>query len=443
MKKVWLLGLGFFSISLTWALYNAFVPLFLDDFIASVALVGFLMTIDNYFGLFLQPIIGRQSDKTNTKIGKRMPYLALGIPLAAIFCMLIPMYKSELLVSYIGEPLSNALGFMGDINPNLTLLVIFMVLMNISMALYRSPTVSLMPDITPSEKHTQANGIINLMGGIGSILAFSIGSLLYDINITFPFILSAVLSLFSLFMLLHFIKEKQLSVHYTKSENIHNPITDDVMIHVQEAATSRATRLSNMRAALTKYRLEWTRSTVLLLLAIYFWFFSYQGIEALFTLYSTNRLGLTDGQSGFMLTFFSLSFLAMAIPAGILGKKIGKKKTILIGVTGLIFVFGITGFITDILLVRILLIFGGMFWAFININSYPFVISLGKESSIGTRTGIYYIASSLAALSSPVLMGFFVDLFGYDYLFAFATIGLTLALLFVSLVNPNEKKQAL
>lgn len=436
MKKTWLLGLGFFSISLTWALYNAFVPLFLEDFIVSVFFIGFLMTIDNYFGLFLQPIIGRQSDKTNTKIGKRMPYLAIGIPLAAIFCIMIPLYKHEGLISIIGVPLSNAISFIGEVEPSLALLVTAMILMNLSMALYRSPTVSLMPDITAPEKRTQANGIINLMGGVGSILAFSIGSILYEQHITYPFIFSAILSFFALFMLLFFIKERQLSLHYRSPQTSE---VDDIVNQVNDAIHERTTRLTKLKLALTKYKLEWTRSTIWLLLAIYFWFFSYQGIEALFTLYSTNRLGLTDGQASFMLTFFSLAFLATAIPAGFLGKKIGKKKTIMIGVIGLMIVFGITGFVENIMLIRILLILGGAFWACININSYPFVISLGKESSIGTRTGIYYIASSLAALSAPVLMGLFVDLIGYNYLFAIATIGFALALLFISLVNPNEQ----
>jgi len=439
VKKTWLLGLGFFSISLTWGLYNAFVPLFLDDFIKSAMVIGFLMTIDNYFGLFLQPIIGRQSDNTNTKLGKRMPYLVIGIPLAAIFCMFIPFYKNEFLITYIGQPLANAFSLIRDVEPSLALLVFAMVLMNISMALYRSPTVSLMPDITEPEKRTQANGIINLMGGLGSIMAFSIGSFLYNLNITYPFMFSALMSFFALGMLLKFIKERQLSIHYQSRTKA---VDDNVIEQVTHAITDRIGRLTRLKEALKKYRLEWTPATILLLLAIYFWFFSYQGIEALFTLYGTNRLGLTDSQAGFMLTFFSLAFLAAAIPAGFLGKKFGKKTTILLGVIGLMLVFSIIGFITNILAIRLLLILGGVFWAFININSYPFVISLGKESSIGTRTGIYYIASSLAALSSPVIMGKFVDLIGYTYLFALGAGGLAIALLFLVIVNPNEHKQS-
>lgn len=389
MKKTWLLGFGFFSISLTWGLYNAFVPLFLENYITSVAMIGFLMTIDNYFGLFLQPLIGRKSDRTNTKIGKRMPFLLIGMPLAAIFGAMIPLQSS------------------------LVLLILFMVLMNISMSLYRSPTVSLMPDITVPSKRTKANGVINLMGGIGSIFAFTVGAQLYDTHIALPFITSSVLTVICLCILMLFVKERRDSIH--------------VIPNVQEEKEAR-----------TSYAQEWTLPTILLLGAIYFWFFSYQGIEALFTLYGTNELKLTDSQSTFSLAFFSLAFVAAAIPAGFLGQRYGKRKVIMTGVIGLMLLFALITLVDSLLMLRALLLIGGVFWALININSYPYVIALGKESSIGTRTGIYYIASSLAALTSPPLMGFFVDKLGYSSLFYVASGGMLIALFFLLGIRDRE-----
>lgn len=183
MKKTWLLGLGFFSISITWALYNAFVPLFLDNYLKSTAMIGFMMTIDNYFAMFLQPWIGHRSDKTNSKYGRRIPYLLIGMPLAAVFATLIPLHT----------------GFLT--------LVIFMVLMNLSMSLFRSPTVALMPDITPDHLRTKANGVINFMGGLGSVLAFGIGSKLYGVGSYLPFLCAGLVMLFSMFVLKAVIKE--------------------------------------------------------------------------------------------------------------------------------------------------------------------------------------------------------------------------------------------
>ncbi|GGG04542.1 SLC45 family MFS transporter [Paenibacillus aceti] len=377
MKKTWLLGLGFFSISLTWALYNAFVPLFLDNYLKSTAMIGFMMTIDNYFAMFLQPWIGHRSDRTNTRYGRRMPYLLIGMPLGAAFAALIPWHT----------------GFFT--------LVLFMVLMNLSMSLFRSPTVALMPDITEEENRTKANGIINFMGGIGSVLAFGVGSKLYGISSYMPFLFAGIVMLVALVVLKAVIRE---------------PIT---LQSTGEAAKP-------IRPISIKEELN--RTTLFILGAIFFWFVAYQGVEALFTLYGTKYIGMTDSEASFSLTFFSLAFLLFALPSGWLGARYGKKRIISIGVSGLVLIFGSLIFVESVLWLRVLLIVGGIFWACININSYPWVISTGREESIGTRTGIYYFVSSLAAITSPPLLGWVIDIFGYSALFVCASVGMLLAL---------------
>lgn len=275
MYKTWLLGFGFFSIALAWGLYNAFVPLFLHHFIQSATLIGFLMTLDNYIALFLQPYIGNRSDRTNTRFGKRMPYLIIGMPLAAVFISLIPLHTS------------------------LFTLIIFMLAMNLSMAIFRSPTVALMPDITPEANRTKANGIINFMGGVGSVIAFLIGSLLFNIHRSVPFITAGIIILISFTIVFSAIKEKRDTITYTKTtkEKIH-------------------------------YREELNVSTIFLLTAIFFWFVAYQGMEAFFTLYGVHELGLSEAQAAFLLTFFAGSFLIFALPSGWLGARFGKKAVI-------------------------------------------------------------------------------------------------------------------
>lgn len=378
MKKTWLLGLGFFSISLTWALYNAFVPLFLDHYLTSAALIGFMMTIDNYFAMFLQPWIGHRSDKTRTRFGRRMPYLLIGMPLGAVFAALIPLHT----------------GFVT--------LVLFMMLMNLSMSLFRAPTVALMPDITPEKNRTRANGIINFMGGIGSVLAFGVGSKLYGIGSYVPFLFAGITMLACMLVLKAVIKEP-------------------VLLESPEASAKPAPTV--------RIKDQLDKTTLFILGAIFFWFVAYQGVEALFTLYGTKHAGMSDSEASFSLTFFSLAFLLFALPSGWLGARFGKKKIIMIGVGGLFLVFGSVVFVESVLLLRVLLIIGGIFWACININSYPWVISTGKEESIGTRTGIYYFVSSLAAITSPPLLGWVIDAFGYPALFVSASAGLLLAFL--------------
>ncbi|WP_010677955.1 SLC45 family MFS transporter [Bacillus timonensis] len=387
MKKTWLLGFGFFSISLGWSLYNGFVPFFLDNFITSTALIGFLMTIDNYIALFLQPYIGQLSDRTRTRFGRRMPYLLVGVPLAALFYTLIPLHTG--LVS----------------------LLIFMLCMNLSMAIFRSPTIALMPDITPEREQTKANGIINFMGGCGAILAFSIGSLLFSLNEALPFLAVSVTFLITLWIVYKNINEPRDALSYT----------DTTVPKIN-------------------YREELNASTLFLLAAIFFWFIAIQGMEALFTLYGVNELGLSRSASAFSLTFFSLSFVVFAIPSGILGAKIGKKNVIIAGVIGLIISFLLLNWVESVIYLRAILFLGGIFWAFVNINAYPFIVSTGSAKSFGTRTGLYYLVSSLAAITSPPTLGYLIDLFGFSVLFLAAAGSLILALIFISRVNEHESQ---
>ncbi|WP_246942835.1 MFS transporter [Bacillus pinisoli] len=374
MRKTWLLGFGFFSISLGWSLYNGFVPFFLNDYLASTALIGFLMTIDNYIALFLQPYIGHKSDQTHTRFGRRMPYLLIGVPVTALFFSLIPFHTS------------------------LATLILFMICMNLSMAIFRSPTVALMPDITPEPHRTKANGIINFMGGCGAILAFSVGAYLFDVNEALPFFAVSAMFLLALWVIFRNIKENQ-----------------DAMIPT----------ITN--APKVNYRSELNTRTLFLLAAIFFWFFAIQGIEALFTLYGVNELGLSKSSSAFSLAFFSLSFVLSAIPSGFLGARFGKKKIILIGIIGLIIVFLLLTKVESVLMLRAILLAGGVFWAFVNINAYPYIVETGGEHSFGTRTGLYYLVSSLAAIISPPGLGLLIDVFGFNVLFYAAAGSLLLA----------------
>ncbi|WP_129726539.1 SLC45 family MFS transporter [Ectobacillus funiculus] len=385
MKKTWLLGFGFFSISLGWALYNGFVPFFLNDYLASTALIGFLMTIDNYIALFLQPYIGNRSDRTNTRYGRRMPYLLIGIPSAALFFALIPFHTS------------------------LVTLVIFMVCMNLSMAIFRSPTIALMPDITPHSKRTKANGIINFMGGCGAIIALSIGSLLYDIKAFLPFLAVSVIFLIALWIIFNNINENRDAIPYT--------VTPTAKID---------------------YKIELNPPTVLLLSAIFFWFIAVQGMEALFTLYAVHALGFSKSASAFSLAFFSLSFVLSSIPSGLLGAKYGKKNIILIGIVGLIFIFILLNWAESVFILRTLLLIGGIFWACININAYPFIVSTGGEHSYGTRTGLYYLVSSVAAIISPPTLGLLIDFWGFKMLFFAAAGSMLLALACMIKVKDTE-----
>lgn len=391
--KTFLLGFGFFGVMVAWSVYNSFVPLFLANrFNLDAALIGFFMTLDNIAALFIQPYIGSVSDRTHTKIGRRLPFILTGAPIAAIAFALVPM---------VAIPMLNIPN-----NAKLPLFIVCTVTFMLSMAVWRTPVVALMPDITPSRFRSQANGVINFMGGIGSITAFLVGGRLYTINPAYPFWLASVLILVSVLLVFAFIREPKI---YENNPNLEKP---------------------NLWKSLAKIFKEKQKDTIRIFLAIFFWFVAMNAIETFFTLFANKSLGMSEGDSVSILTLNSLAFVIMALPAGFIGGKIGRKKTISIGlvvmilVMSSIFVISKNALTTQLFtlpilgqvpVVGLLLFIAGLGWALININSLPMVVDLTDPLQIGTYTGLYYLFSTLAAIAGPNINGLIVKLTGNNY----------------------------
>jgi len=379
--RIFLLGFGFFGVSVIWTVYNAFVPLFLaNKFHLAPLLIGFFMTLDNIAALFIQPPVGAWSDRLRTPIGRRMPFILIGAPIGALAFGIIPLAAV------------------------LPLFVACTSTLLLSMAFWRTPVVALMPDITPSQYRSQANGIINLMGGIGTIIASLVGSTLYEINIAFPFWMGSILVLLAAILVFIFIKEPK---EYENSE--------------QEP---------NMFESLQELFASAEKSGVRILLAIFFWFLAYTGIEAFLTLYATKYIGIPEGDAGRLLGHIGLLFVIFAVPAGLLGSRIGRRITISAGIILMAFmIFGLfvlppttlsilitkLPVLGNIRVVSLLLMPAGIAWALININSLPMVVDMTTAARLGTFTGLYYLFSTFAAIVGPNLNGLLVQLSGGRY----------------------------
>ena len=407
--KTLLLGFGFFGVSVIWSVYNAYVPIFLaNKFDLQPVLIGFFMTLDNIAALLIQPPIGAWSDRLRTPVGRRMPFILVGAPLGALAFGLVP------------------------IQTILPLFVACTSTLLLSMALWRTPVIALMPDITPSKFRSQANGIINFMGGIGAIIAFLYGADLYDLNPAYPFWLGSVLVIFASLMVLIFIREPQ------------------------EFETTDETAPS-MWVSLKKVWNEQEKSPLRILFAIFCWFVAYNAIEAFFTLYAVNHLGVAESDGARLLGQLSLFFVLMALPAGLIGGSIGRRRTIMIGIIGLascmaaMFVIPaetLTISLTrlpvlgNVPVVGVILMLAGISWALININSLPMVVDMTDDMHIGTYTGLYYLFSTMAAILGPNLNGLIVQLSGSNYasIMVIGPIFMLLALILMAGVRRGEAK---
>jgi Na+/melibiose symporter-like transporter len=392
-KNTFVIGLGFFGVSLIWPIYNSYMPIFYGKFIASKTLIGSIMTLDNWLALTLTPFIGYLSDKTRTRFGRRIPYLLVFAPIAALFMALIPLGWAT----------------------SLGLLLAFTVMMNLSMASFRSPIIALMPDVTPSELRSQANGIINFMGGLGYIVATFGGSILYRLYPGNPFFASAALLVAVTLAFLLWIREPG-------------------------GSTEKAERfeLGKIRDA----------SALWMLMAIFFWFIAYNSVETWLTTYGTEYLHLETANVAGLLTFSGGAFILMAIPAGFVAggvgrwKGLGRKWTILIGIIGMAAAYFLLNGMANLGKGWPYLLLAGFSWAFVNINSYPMITQMAAEGQIGTYTGLYYLFSSGANIAAPPLFGWVFDRFGYQYFFPLAIGFMVLAAVCMLFVRSGEAPAA-
>ncbi len=389
--KIFLLGFGFFGVSVIWGVYNAFVPIFLaNKFHLTPAFIGFFMTLDNIAALFIQPPVGAWSDRLRTPIGRRLPFILVGAPITALAFGFIPLASV------------------------LPLFVACTSTLLLSAALWRTPVVALMPDITPSEKRSQANGIINFMGGIGTIIALQTGGMLYKLSPAFPFWLGSALVVVAALIVFLFIKEPK---DYLESDQPQPSMIESLQEVLNDEEKSGAR----------------------ILFAIFFWFIGYSAVETFFTLYAQEHLGLDAGDGATLLSVFPLFFVLFAIPSGVIAARMGRRVAILFGLSlasvilALFYVLPASTLLTPIsplplvgipltdggprmlTVAGVLLMFGGIGWAFVNINSLPMVVELTTAARLGTFTGLYYLFSTLSAIVGPNVNGWAIQLTGNNY----------------------------
>ena len=381
--KLFLIGFGFFGISVLWSLYNTYVPILLEKkFFLNSAQIGFFMSLDNIAAFFIQPSVGAWSDSVRTKFGRRIPFILIGAPIAAVAFGLVPLASS------------------------LPLFVACTVTTILAMVFWRTPVVALMPDVTPSKLRSQANGIINFMGGLGLVLGTSIGSILVKQNQAFPFWFGSFLVVMAAILVFIFVREPKV---YEDNPNAEKP---------------------KLRKSLTELFTNKQAGAIRIFLAIFFWFIAYNAIEAFVSLYGINHLGLDQSGAGRLITSVGFSFLLFAIPSGFIAGKFGRKKTIGVGLLIMIFVFlsiyfipketliqvhGTLPILGNIMTLTVLLLMAGIGWACININSLPIVVDLTDSIHTGTYTGLYYFFATLAAIAGPNINGWIVKLTGNNY----------------------------
>lgn len=419
-KNTFLMGLAFFVILMLWQLYNHYCPLFLSELLekqtgkSNELLVGCIMAVDNLFAIFLLPIFGTLSDKTNTKWGKRMPYILLGM-----------------LCSAIVFPLIAVLYYIGSLVGVILVMLLILVIMNI----YRNPAVALMPDLTPKPLRSKANGIINLVGYIGAVCGAVLTMFLKIENgkekAIIAFVIASVLMIVAMITLYFTIKERKIAESVKEDLELGEKLSSSMEKIEDDKPLSKADK----------------KNAIILLLSVLFWFISFNAVETFNSLFFYNQFGNSGIASTItiVLTFSSIFTFLLSLN---LPSKIGRKNTVVIGlgciILGFILIltflaanniftkevhelYGITNkeiykdfgfeniqeYISEnklslpfnLIPLYLCYVLCGIGWALINANSYPMMVEISSSKNIGKFTGYYYTFSMLAQTITPMAVG--------------------------------------
>ncbi|MBQ7741244.1 MAG: MFS transporter [Eubacterium sp.] len=524
-KQTFLIGFGFMACMLMWSIYNSYVPVIfraklteltggggkLPAFLSVALIVNAIMTIDNIFGVIFQPYFGKKSDRTNTKWGKRMPYIIICLPICAVFFSLIPVAATV-----------KAAGL------SIILMMTVIIFFNFTMSIWRSPVVSLMPDFTPSALQSDANAVINIMGGIGQMIGFVIGTIatalvgllgftaLHDalkakantlgqilevnadgtpvvkyfgefaggvpanhketienfiasgrdslyfngknfsssgseadlvaqkvvklvggepvyVNYTPIFVVAAIIAVLCLCILVLFYKK-----------NKENDLSSKVQIKESENGSNKI-KIKDLPISN-----EERRSLLVMLASLFLINNATEAIVPNFTNFALDTLDVKPIYSTLMMAVFAVSLAAFGIPAGAMGRKLGRKKTIIIGLSVIVIMFAIYLAVSQVInnkaftwiVLWIALVVGGAAVGCININTLPLVLAIGGRDYVGTFTGYYYTATFSAAITGPILCGLVIGLFNdnYNYMFLFCAVMFAIGLATITQVKHGESK---
>ena len=422
-KRTMLVGLAFLSICAFWQMYDNVIPLILTNtFHLNETFSGAIMAADNILALFLLPLFGTLSDKSTNKHGKRIPYVVRGTIMAIVLLLVLPIFDN----GYYEAPNTG----------KMIAFVILLGLLLVAMGTYRSPAVALMPDVTPKPLRSKANAIINLMGAVGGILYLAIAAVMYPnskvqgldhVNYAPLFFVIAGIMAVSVLVLVLTINEPKL-------------VEENQALEAEHPEWNLAEDDGSGHEVLPK---EVKKSLGFLLASIALWFIGYNGVTTWFTTYVNSVMGQGLGGASTCLLIATGGAIISYIPIGNLAQRIGRKRTIKIGVVVLAICFLLgyvltTRFSSINAIMFVVFALVGFAWAAINVNSLPMVVEMCKGSDIGKFTGLYYTASMSAQVLTPILAGFLMRNISYEILFPYAATFVALSFVTMCFVKHGD-----
>ena len=459
-KRTIFVGFAFFLICSFWQAYDNTIPLILTNkFGMSQAWSGVIMALDNVLALFMLPLLRHLSDVSAIddpaaleQIYDRQAGETLLTPSGDKFVLSQKFTQEEFIrirsqVEQDGKTVTNP-DYTNYVVParqacawdatakspaTLVFFIVLLLIVLVSMAVFRSPAVALMPDVTLKPLRSKANAVINLMGSAGGILVLALGMVFATsavrnslMSYTGYFAVIAAIMLAALVIFMLTVREKEWA-YEMQQQAVALGIEEETQAQ-EEAAGGR------------KLSVDEVKSLIFLLLSIVLWFFGYNAVTSKYSVYASNIL-----HKDYNLTLIIAQAAAIVSyrPVGFIASKAGRKKTILAGVVMLTTAFTVAAFLnaeSPTMLMNAMFALAGIAWATINVNSFPMVVEMCSGGDVGKYTGFYYTASMAAQVATPMLSGLLMDRFGMHVLFPYAAVFTTLAFVTMLFVRHGDSK---
>lgn len=410
---------------LIWQVYNSYIPLYLQAGNASFAsskaagmigfglgpaLTGLILVLDNVAGLIISPSVGIWSDGMRTKLGRRLPFILIGLPIAAVAFIFVPLLPNAIPAALNGQT--------AQLTGLLVPFVISLFVILIAFAVIRTPADALIYDITPSKHRSTANGVAAVIAGLLVAVGSLGGAALFSVYQPLPFWITAGLGLAFALMAWLFIKEPVQPARQAGEEKV---------------------SLKKVIEILKNLPKDTSRSLLFLVLSNFLSYIALSQLQAFLTSYGVFTLGMKTSAAASLTTISALTYMAMAIPAGLIARRIRRKNTQIIGLIAYAASALLIFLIPSSTVLTIGLIVAGLGWALTNVNQGPMIVDSAPDDKVlGTFTGIRQISVTLGFIIGPVLGGALVQAFGNNYRWIWLIMVVTLVLAILALVPVNR-----
>lgn len=391
-----LIGLGGLFAGVTGPLLSTFIPPLVRDAVGDHrTTIGAIMAIDNVLLLLLVPLTGPASDRASARGRGRLPLVLSGYVLSSVGMALLPFSSSV----------------------GLAFLVAAIIILHTGINSQKSPFQALVADLVPSRHRSLATSSITFQMCVGAIAFLMLGRVL-GMRPAFLIASVSVLVIAAAFTL--GLREPKV-VQSQAAE-----VTFRLLVDAAWSAVRGV--VPGMRPVFV----------AVLLLQL-----TFQTFTTWYALHAVERFGIRPQDVTIGFIAWAIGGVIGALPAGVIGVRIGRRNTILLGFATMAACMLALDRVTQLSMAIPLIALASAGWALPTVNAYPLFVELVPPHIRGVFAALYLLCAALGgAIGDPWNGGLFDLLNSYRAMFLIMTCYAALAFVTVLFFIPRGVGEA-